>query len=599
MKARISHCHFGMVAFLAAVAVAASAGAREVRPHPRLFSDAAGFESVKARIGTDELARLGAESAKFMAGKALARPLPEWKLSDGRRMLGMSDQARCDIFNLAMAYRLFGDRRHLEKAESVMLTVAGFKDWNPSHFLDTAVMALGVSVGYDWLYRDLSPESRAKIRAGLVKNGLDAGLAKPGVRFARMNWGQVCTCGILASALAVEEDEPEKCAKIIAQTREHMPDVMKMYLPNGSYPEGPSYWTFGTGYNVMTIAMLESALGDDLGLCSQPAFRETGRYLDLMMGPSGFFFNYSDSGYIRTPSWITWWFAKRFNDPGLVEPYEREAYTARLRKHRGTADAWPLALFYLFPRPQGVTTDLPLAWRSDGTTDLVVQRSDWTRDARFAAIKGGRATNKHAHMDGGTFVYDAKGVRWAWDIGGENYAKIEHVIGLELWRYEEGSPRYRIFRNGPFSHNTLILDGQMHCATGDVRVVSLKGGPLSESVLDLTPLYTNATKVLRRGTMLPDAFRISDSVEGLRAGAPIRWAMMTKAQVAKDGGDLVLSQDGKTLRVSREVPPGASAWTVVDDPHGEDWESPNKGFRQISFTVPSVPSSTAIAVTFR
>ena len=582
----------------AAVCMAATAGVA-VRPHPRLFTDAAGFESVKAGIATDELVRLGAENARYVADRALGRPLPVHRVTDGRRMLSISRQACDDIMNLAMSYRLFGDRRHLEKAEEVMREVAAFKDWNPSHFLDVAVMALGVSVGYDWLYGELSPEARAAIRAGLVRNGLDAGLAKPGVRKACMNWGQVCTGGILAAALAVAEDEPEKFARMIDETRRFMPDVMKMYLPNGSYPEGPGYWHFGTSYNVMAIAMLESALGDDLGLLAQPAFRETGQYLDLMTGPSGFLFNYSDGSYKRDPTWITWWFAKRFGEPGWVEPFEREAYAARLRRRKGEEFASPLALFYLFRRPDGVKVSLPLAWRSGGTTDLTVQRSDWTKDGRFAAFKGGKATNKHGHMDGGSFVYDAKGVRWAWDIGGENYAKIEHVIGLELWRYEEGSPRYRIFRIGPFSHNTLTLDGLPHSATGDVRVLSLKGGTRSEAALDLTPLFTNATRVVRRGLMLADGFRIADSVEGLRAGAPIRWAMMTKAQVSRDGDGLVLSEGGKTLCVTRDVPPGASAWSVVENPHGEEWETPNEGFRQISFTVPSVPSGVEFCVTFR
>ncbi len=587
----------GIAVSLAAICLYAANPA--AKPHPRLFTDAKGFEEIKARMAGDELTRLGAESARFMSEKALARPLPEWKVLDGRRMLGTSHAVSTDILNLAMAYRLFGDRRYLEKAELLMRTVAAFKDWNPSHFLDTAVMAIGVAIGYDWLYSDLSSKSRATIRAALVKHGLDAAFTKPRLRQARSNWGQVCTGGILAAAFAVAEDEPEKCAKILEDTRKYMPEIMKMYLPNGSYPEGPGYWNFGTRYNVAAIAMLESALDDDFGLCSQPAFRETGYYLDLMTGPSGLMFNYSDCGPVRNPLWVTWWFAKRFGEPSWVEPFEREAYVARLKKHKGTADASPLALFYMFPRPEGVKANLPLAWRSDGVTDIVVQRSDWTKDARFAAFKGGKATNKHAHMDGGSFVYDAKGVRWAWDLGGENYAKIEKVIGMELWRYQEGSPRYEIFRIGPFSHNTLTLDGLKHCATGDVRVVSLKEGALSESVLDLTPLFTNATRVVRRGTMLKDGFRIADSVKGLRRGAPIRWAMMTKAQVARAGEDLVLSQEGRTLRVSRRAPPGTSDWTVVEEPHGKEWESKAKGFRQILFTVPASPSGVAFDVTFK
>ena len=569
-----------------------------VKPHPRLFSDAAGFESIKVRMATDDLVRLGAEGARNMADRALQRPLPVRRITDGRRMLSISRETTRNIMNLAMAYRIYGDRRYLAKAEEIMRMVAAFDDWNPSHFLDVAVMSLGVAVGYDWLYGDLSETGRTSIRAGLVRNGLDAGLANPGVRRTRTNWGQVCTGGILAAALAVAECESEKCAAILADVKRHMPEIMRMYLPNGAYPEGPGYWHFGTEYNVMAIAMLESALGDDMGLASLPAFRETGKYVDLVTGPTGLMFNYSDCSAGRKPSWTTWWFAARFGEPGLVEPFEREAYRTLLGKHKGM-DANPLALFWVFPRPKGVKVSLPLAWRAGGLTDIAVQRSGWTRDARFAAFKGGRGAAPHAHVDGGSFVYDAKGVRWAWDLGGEKYAKIEHVIGMQLWNRKEGSPRFDIFRIGPYSHNTLILDGLTHCVTGDVRVVSLKDGALSEAALDLTPLFTNATQVVRRGRMLPDGFSITDSVKGLRAGAPIRWAMMTKAQVVRDGGDLVLSQEGQTLRLSRNVPSGSSGWKVEEAPHGKEWESPNTGFRQITFTVPSESSGVRFDVTFR
>ena len=71
------------------------------------------------------------------------------------------------------------------------------------------------------------------------------------------------------------------------------------------------------------------------------------------------------------------------------------------------------------------------------------------------------------------------------------------------------------------------------------------------------------------------------------------------AQVAREGEDLVLSQEGRTLRVSRRTPPGTSDWTVVEEPHGKEWESKAKGFRQILFTVPASPSGVAFDVTFK
>ena len=59
-----------------------------------------------------------------------------------------------------MAYRLYGDRRHLDRCLAEMRAVSAFQDWNPRHFLDVAEMSLALALGYDWLYGDLSEEDR-------------------------------------------------------------------------------------------------------------------------------------------------------------------------------------------------------------------------------------------------------------------------------------------------------------------------------------------------------------------------------------------------------------------------------------------------------
>ena len=175
----MKHSVFIALSLTVACACAAT-GLEKIKPHPRLFADAAGFEALKARLATDELVRRGAAYVHRDADKQLAGAIPERKIKDGLRLLSVSHAIGDRVILHAMAYRLFGDRRHLAKAEELMLAAVAFTDWNPSHFLDVAVMSFGVAVGYDWLYGDLPPDSRAAIRAGLVRHGLDPGLAKRG-----------------------------------------------------------------------------------------------------------------------------------------------------------------------------------------------------------------------------------------------------------------------------------------------------------------------------------------------------------------------------------------------------------------------------------
>ena len=53
-----------------------------------------------------------------------------------------------------------------------MLEVSRFKDWNPSHFLDTGKMAMAVAIGYDWLFDELSGQEKQILRKALVEKAI-------------------------------------------------------------------------------------------------------------------------------------------------------------------------------------------------------------------------------------------------------------------------------------------------------------------------------------------------------------------------------------------------------------------------------------------
>ena len=153
------------------VATAVSAAAS--KPHPRLFADAAGFESLKERIGKEELLKAGAEHVRAVADMMVPLPLSE-RIKQGKRLLTVSRTVLYRVATLAMAYRLYGDKAHLDRAVAELRAVCAFEDWNPSHFLDVGEMSLAVAVGYDWLYADLDEATRKEIAAGLRRCGLDA-----------------------------------------------------------------------------------------------------------------------------------------------------------------------------------------------------------------------------------------------------------------------------------------------------------------------------------------------------------------------------------------------------------------------------------------
>ena len=583
----------------AAVARAAQKG------HPRLFADADGFARVKARIGSDELVKLAAEHVRTVAD-ALVPTTPSKRIKEGKRLLGVSRTALYRIATLAMAYRLYSNRTHLDRAVAEMRAVCAFEDWNPSHFLDVGEMSLAVAVGYDWLYADLDAATRREIAAGLRRCGLDASQMKLWWIRAHNNWGQVCHAGILAAALALAEENPADAARYVQRAVDCLPISMKALAPNGSYPEGPGYWSYGMHFNVIAIALLESALGSDFGLASKPGFREAGNYPDLVTGPSGLTFNYADGGSGRGTHPALWWFAKRFKSPEVLRYRELDnfkAYAARRDKRilgKGGHRLFPFVLFWLETPESGTSSRLPLVWDGQGPVPITIQRSSWNDDeALFVGLKGGSPSGPHGHMDGGSFVMDTKGVRWAVDLGAESYYGIERR-GMNLWSGAQNSDRWKIFRLSTWGHNVLMLDGCQQDVKGSAKVVRVRAEPPSEVALDLSTLYTNATEVLRDGKMSADgrSYVLNDIVRGFRPGGEVRWSMLTCADAQVDGTTVVLKQKGQTMRLA-QTGCDKGAWFVGPATGPNEWDSPNRGCSQLTFKVKADSTGEArLGVTF-
>ena len=83
-------------------------------PHPRLFSDAAGFVAAKARLESSEVGRKALASLMKAADAALGKPVLEYK-KDGRRLLATSRKALERIGNLSFAWHVTGERKYADR----------------------------------------------------------------------------------------------------------------------------------------------------------------------------------------------------------------------------------------------------------------------------------------------------------------------------------------------------------------------------------------------------------------------------------------------------------------------------------------------------
>lgn len=73
-----------------------------------------------------------------------------------------------------------------------------------------------------------------------------------------------------------------------------------------------------------------------------------------------------------------------------------------------------------------VTPPVSKIWTGHGKVPVALIRTGWDKGEGFyVGIKGGTASANHAHMDAGSFVFEAQGVRWAQDLGMQEYYSLE------------------------------------------------------------------------------------------------------------------------------------------------------------------------------
>ena len=416
----------------------------------------------------------------------------------------------------------------------------------------------------------------------------------------------MCHAGILAAALALAENDPVGTAAFVQRCIERLPTPMAELAPNGNYPEGPGYWTYGMEFNVVAIALLEHAFGHSYGLVDLPGLQESGAYMDLVTGPSDATFNYADGSSGRSATFAIWWYASRFGRPDLLAYRELDlyrSYTALTRNGSGTNRLFPLALFWVREPPDGTSPSAPLVWNSQGKMPIAIQRSSWDDEtAMFVGLKGGSPSGNHGHMDGGSFILDAHKIRWAVDLGSENYSPIEAnpAIGNALWSMTQDSKRWWIYRLNTWGHNVPMIDGCQQWVKGAGAVTQVTSGTWgSRAVLDLSSLYTNATSVVRTGTMAADgrSYLLRDVISGVRQGGVVRWAMITKATPEIDGPRVTLRQDGKELRLE-QCGEQIGVWQAQPAAGPNSWDSANSGCTQLTFTVVA-PASRTVEVAVR
>ncbi|MCB0664650.1 MAG: heparinase II/III family protein [Saprospiraceae bacterium] len=558
---------------------------------PRLILTRDLLEDLKIKIKNVPEVGNYYQAIRLNAENILKEPLLE-RIQIGRRLLRVSREMLYRMGILAMVYNIENDPEILQRINSELLAVCDFSDWNPSHYLDVAEMSLAVALAIDWVGLELPGETVESCQRNLIEKGLRPSYNEKGnVGWINgsNNWNQVCHGGMIAAAIATAGVDPELSSRTIHRALEGIPHAMVEYGPDGVYPEGSTYWGYGTSFSVLTSSMLNSAFGTDFGLAEYPAFLASADFRRLCNAPSGWYYNFADCGDKRgeEADIVLAWFATHTGNAGY---YEKERFLqppgdmGELSRIAGPGLVW-LSQF-----EANAKSDLPLSWKGDGANPIVIFRGgeEDPRDYYFGG-KGGWGQVNHGNMDAGSFIFELDGVRWSVDPGNQSYHDLEKT-GFNLWARCQDCERWTLLTKSNFGHSTLSVNDALHVVDGFAPISHFESGDHPTATIDLTQTFGD---MLRRANRTfskdsPNSLTIEDVIEiNPEKTELVTWQMLTTAEVQITAKGAVLSQSGKKLEVQNLSHPEIQFSIISLDPPPLQLDRKIEGLKRIELRIPA------------
>lgn len=560
------------------------------KSQPRLVLNSSIERNLKSKLKSDPVVQNLYKAIQLNAAEIQNQPFLE-RIKTGRRLLSVSREMLYRINMLGMVYRIDKDKKILDRINGEVLAVCDFSDWNPSHYLDVAEMSMAVAFALDWTAGALPASTITKAKTALIEKGIKPSYNKEGNTgwvTGTNNWNQVCHGGMIAASIAIAEVDPELAAKTISRALDGMPHALVEYGPDGVYPEGSTYWGYGTSFSVVTAAMFESAFGTDFGLGDYPAFKESAVFRALMNAPSGWYYNFADCGDQRSNNGdltLAWFAAKT----GNATFFEKERFLrpaeeiGELRRLDGAGLVW-ISQF-----KNGEEAALPTAWKGDGSNPVVIfTGGDNDPGQYYFGGKGGRGTVNHGNMDGGSFIFELNGVRWVVDPGNQGYHDLEKT-GFNLWSRCQECERWTLLTKNNYGHSTLTVDGKLHKVDGKANIIDFKGGTAPEATIDLSPTFEGQLKSAKRKFTKDtnSSLTIEDVIEVSEETAMVTWQLMTTADVEIVDDGAILSQEGKKLRLTNLSHPELSVSVVSLYPAPLKLDRQIEGLKRLEIRIPA------------
>lgn len=582
--------------------------------HPRLLCDAQGFKDLKTKVTSG---RFQNKTLYKLHGEVIKRAE---KIIADNRQVSNSHSAAVDHYvavdNLlccAYAYKMTGNAVYLAKVKNDMAKISRWPDWDAGG-LAIGEVSLAMGLAYDWLYYDLDLDTRKTARNAMVNKGIRPMYQNNNNIKIIGNWNQINLGGVSVASMAVYEKEKDLCVKQIEKALAgNMAGVTGIYSPDGNYAEGLGYWEYGGSFQVCFLSAMKGVFGSTGGIAEVPGFMDSGEYAMFMHGTMNTTFTYNDGGGTTDPFLLTsWWFAAQNDDPTLIYCEKRRLEKADDPSYKDTpitGSEQPYRLlapmvvmlrdFDMDSRP--VNPPTRQVWSGKGEKPVVMVRRGWNFDETdvFLGAVGGLADawqtsrTAHGHMDAGSFVFEAEGVRWSDDIMRPGYGAWNTALRAaespRVYTAQEGA-MWDTFHLSNLCHSTIVAyanDGsvpkKVHSSDYYVDgfaplLETIDAGGRQGGTFDLSAPMRGQVKSAKRTVELVNGtdLVVTDEITALPAlECRLEWRMLSISSSSVADSGVTLTKNGKkrTLTVTSSdasVAPVYKSWPTTK-PTGDGW----------------------------
>ncbi|MBP3337096.1 MAG: heparinase II/III family protein [Clostridia bacterium] len=533
--------------------------------HPRLMGTKEDFDRIKEDAKTDaELKRI-IDQLISQADAIIPKEPVYYHYNDSYRTWNMAFQFMRQMEQLGLAYQLTGEQKYLDRAWLDIKSVCSFPDFNEAHVIDAGMYMTGMAFGYDWLYHGLTKEQKSIMEDAVMKLGIEVidrafymGLPSAAVGSLtvdtmqqtsyftkwRSNYVPYTVVGLIGSALAFAEINPDICFDLIEKSLRATEYAMFGLVPDGAWIEGVDYWEVTVGNICRYMSFMEKSLGTNYNLWKAQGFKTSARAKaaeESFHGSVAHSDSQQNNGSVTSYAYP--WFAKMLGQNDLAAL--RQLYLKDVYGKYGLVAPTVLGLDVLYYTKADLNDaqNFPKVQVFRGLESFSVRENYGDPKTFYFFSQAGQAFHYHGHNDCGSFAFEMDDVRWAMDLGKDSYD------------LHSGDRYYQIYRKRTEGHNTLTINNgdywnqkeTEYCAVTDFA----EGEGGAYGVYDMTSLYRDVNSV-KRGFYIDENYSrltVRDEID-VAIDSEVWWFMHTMADIEiLDKNTAILSMDGKTLTV--------------------------------------------------